>query len=635
MKKKVSMKYLLEHADAENLERIARDYPAPESRKKELFPEYAYTEESDSTPVTRSFRWNAALPVATAFVLIAGNVLLFTNLPKPRQTASQLQNEETVPTSDNRPGNSVTEEETEPQEETDTRFRRTTVVYEVSGKQTVSAVTVPESGTTAVKASAGKATTVSPAESGTASAQTSGKKTLTTKTTVTAPVQMMPQPLAEPGSQTEETVPPVLPEIPGYTIIRDKSLNSDAYVYHLDSQAHVSKGVDEMRERYQPINLPDGYALNRVYGWDTTTNRTLLFDQNNEKGILFQQTFWTGKRLEIPEQYISDVKPVMINGTYGYTVTYPVQGIGFVSDLAKTGNYTPQTLTVLVYDTNLCQFMFKGEDISAEELLAMADSMPNEHFPRYSSGIASGEFDNWEYEWERETETEPPTERETEPIPTAPVLPVDPEIPEFPGYRIEHFIDPIGKEKYLLYPAEGFEIDYNNFESSMTDFEEVHTIRKYYQPTSYPEGFSDAVCGEDLIGKQRFLLYPNGIRNSISFVQEGFLSNHFEIPADEIMQCRPVMINSMYGYIRTVPAKGDSLLGQHMRAFMDLDDYLPTTLTILVWNDGVNWFQMTGEDVSEDDIIRMAESCVYETIPRYAGGINSKLYEGYPFPYQE
>jgi len=83
-------------------------------------------------------------------------------------------------------------------------------------------------------------------------------------------------------------------------------------------------------------------------------------------------------------------------------------------------------------------------------------------------------------------------------------------------------------------------------------------------------------------------LYPLTERDSVQEILDEFQS---------------VAISGNYGYIRT-----ESNVNRSAMSFYTGTDYLPEQVTILEWVDGNYEFQLYGEEISAEELIRMAES---------------------------
>ena len=747
MKKKISMKYLLQHADYENLERIANDYPAPETRKKELLPEYADSETFEVLPMKHSVRWSAVLSAAAAFAFVFGNVLLFTHLPKPQQQA-----EESVPvqTAVSSPTESLNESE---------KFQ-TTAVSEFSGKKS-SSMTMKNQQTTIVSGTEKKSGT-----SPETSSKNTGKTTNSTKTTQTETVsstaqnqnqnsiqENLPVEIVQSSGQTsdfwleeadldenglpilpgfrvkwaktnnlpdsaiqifplfalnmqilERYRPSYLPEefsfkgeeagtiysdllsvpceialdgktiqgsffqkaknaaeasidnvsyngtsaflsadskfypinisgnygyfkinhteiclnwvqngylfglcfdalpvsyieemlriaasvqlersaqqpeiaslaIPGFRIVDTYSkLNGQEQVYQIQPENRSAPKLIETR--YRPSFVPEGFELKNFA--DLTSSTDCVYAKNDQNIIIFwQYSNWQDLgylEFHTIESLISNVKPVTVNGHYGYLINGKIERDmeSFASNYGLDANYQSQTGLHLVWLEGDYEFVIGAEDLSEEEVIQIAESI--------------------------------------QPMPDV----------EIQGYTVRFQKFSYENEFAYHFYAENIPLQIPNFE-------------KWYQPVTLPDGFSlNTSYGWDFGTMERILLYDKNGQNAIIFKQET-IDTAYRISEKNIQNVRSISINGGAGYILSYQAD--------QPGFMEVllgGSYQPQNKTFLSWNDGKYVFSLQGEDVSEEDLIKMAESIDFEYYSRYSGGIQNidyeKMMENNPFP---
>ena len=183
---------------------------------------------------------------------------------------------------------------------------------------------------------------------------------------------------------------------------------------------------------------------------------------------------------------------------------------------------------------------------------------------------------------------------ETEPVPEESVS--QNEEFQLPGFRIvyDEYI-----EKYL-------------FSLDIPAHKQIEPLAERYAPVQLPEGYAlfEDNCNYDL-ETSRYLRYHKDMQKAITFHQtaiaekqlDASISGRFNSMQEIIDRYRPLNINGCPGYILT-----DVYSGKGVMSFYTDSDYAPETMTLVVWHDEDYVFMLTGEDISEDELIRMAES---------------------------
>ena len=563
MKKKVSMKYLLQHADKEALERIARDYPAPETRKKELFPDYIDSETFEAEPIKHSIQWSSVISVAAVSALIVGNGLLFTNLPRVQKQEHQQKAEkaETMQTNADSPAESLTET----QSSTEKENYQTTAVYNVSEKTTVIAGTVP-----AVTETVSEKTETETAKT-TKAAKTT--KTTETETVSSAPkqssieksqtvpaVQALEVPVTETPSEEpeKETIPaPAAPEvpIPGFKIVyTNTKMGTGQLVYQIQPENSVYYNKADIK--YRLSFVPEGLTLQSFGDFDNGVECS--YSGNNQQLLGFSQTpsgdfedYVEFNSLEILNQTVT---PVTVSGNYGYT-------------------YQKNDVSYLVWVNNDCQFRIIAIGISETEVMQLAETI--EAMPKF----------------------------------------------DISGYLMRYQqIEGTQDCEYRIFPADTLNSD------------RYQGTPEWYQPVVIPDGFTiNTSYGSDHGATERELLYDKNGQNAIAFSQCMKEVGVCVVEEENIQNIREISINGQDGYILTYPNHDAGLMQTLFGG-----NYQPQNCTLLVWNNGKYVFKLKGEDVTEEELIRMAESLDFEYFPRYLGGMQNidyeKMMEENPFP---
>ncbi|GEM_PF-4843391 len=402
MKKKISMQYLLEHADDENLERIAEDYPAPETRRKDLFPEYADSETFEVFPIKRTVRWSAVLSAAAVLVFVIGHGFLFTHLPKPQQAENQPSAEKNIPvqTSVNSPAETVIKTRKETQS--------TTAVSEQSGKNTTLAeieTTIAVTSVTGTAKASGTAASSGKTMQTAVSTQTQTVTAVVPEEEIPAevqpiqvvqPVQGLPvqaESSAETSVQTEIPAE-TQPEEPTGFYLEQAQLDENGcpilpgfYVKHPDDYNLPDTAIEvtaaaealysEILTRYKLTYIPENIVFNEN---DRITLPTMentpgtLFMDGREIKIHFGQVAGTESSIDNVAYdgtkfvSVSDYKfyPVMISGNYGYI---------------RTGNSATGFEIYVCWVQDGYSFGLKADGVPfsyAEELLRMAESVQKE-----------------------------------------------------------------------------------------------------------------------------------------------------------------------------------------------------------------------------------------------------------------
>ncbi len=183
---------------------------------------------------------------------------------------------------------------------------------------------------------------------------------------------------------------------------------------------------------------------------------------------------------------------------------------------------------------------------------------------------------------------------ETEPIPEE----TAPQTEEFqlPGFRIvyDEYI-----EKYL-------------FSLDIPAHKQIEPLAERYAPVQLPEGYAlfEDNCNYDL-ETSRYLRYHKDMQKAVTFHQtaiaEARLDEAYSGGFDSVQEMtdryRPLNINGRSGYIVK-----DTNGGRGIMSFYTGSDYIPETITVLVWRDEDYVFDLVGEDISEEELIRTAES---------------------------
>jgi len=574
MKKKISMKYLLQHADSENLERIANDYPAPETRKKELFPEYADSETFEVLPMKHSVRWSAVLSVAAAFAFIFGNALLFTHLPKPQQQAEESGAEESVSASPSVssqekgaeefesafPSSSVSSQErgeTSTERNPENFSGQTTVASEFSGKSSSSVTIV--SGTE-------KKSGTSPESS----SKNTGKTTDSTKTTQTETVsstaqdqnqnpiqENLPVEIVQSSGQTSDFWLEAadldengLPVLPGFRVKWAQTNNLPDSAIQIFPLFALNM---QILERYRPSYLPEGFSFKgeeagAIYSDLLSVPCEIALDGKTIQGSFFQ------KAKNAAEASIDNVSyngtsaflsadskfyPINISGNYGY---FKINHTEICLNWVQNG-----------YLFGLC---FDDLPVSyIQELLKIAGSVQIESSAQ------------------------------------------QPEIASLaiPGFRIVDTYSKLNGQEQV------YQIQPENRSAPKL-------IETRYRPSFVPEGFelknfADLTSSTDCV-------YAKNDQNIIIFWQYsnwqdlGYLE--FHTIESLISNVKPVTVNGHYGYLINGKIERDM---ESFASNYGLDaNYQSQTGLHLVWLEGDYEFVIGAEDLSEEEVIQIAES---------------------------
>lgn len=524
MKKKISMQYLLEHAEEENLERIARDYPAPESRKKDLFSEFAESETFEAVPVKRFFRWNTVISVTAVVIFILGQGILLKSLPRLQvQHSAEKAVIETTSSEENIP-----EETFAPT--TDTKQ----MIFNQTEKTTVPAVTMPEPNMT-----------VYSTETETELLETDlteFTEMLTEETTFTETVPLPEEtefvPIAETIPETTEPVNISL-SFPNFRVRYDEGCQK----YYLDP-IYRPVHIGDMRTRYLPTWLPDGYELSDKSYYDDVSEadptRIRVYLKNNQQGITFYQydayvrNSYCAFGFHSEQELAKKCHPVLIGCWYGYI-------------------FTDDTDTILVWCNKDYQFELVGEDISEEELMQVANSVQIE-----SIQLEEGEF----------------------------------MIPDGFQIRYEASRYQEGGMKYIISPAYA---------------DPLSETFLHYHPSWMPEEFEEKsfIEREDAT----FALYAKDNQQTISFLQYHMTATEakFEFETLETIESsvKPVVVNGSVGYLITGQTFGRS---DSFNALYGLESQGLQDGCFLVWLQGNYECILSGEDISEEELIKIAES---------------------------
>ena len=409
---------VLEHADEETLLHIAEHYPLADKKQiEEVFAmsEKKYQagtdftnpaeEETYQVQITRSTGWYKSVIGAVACLAVTvGAVSAVANMKRvpPEPDFSVAESIETETISETYPETKISE--------TSRKYSETTVKSVQNAEMPAETVMIAISET---KSTTFTAVTGTKKTSGSAVTTVQTKKnqnSVTVKTeTVTPSVSEMivHKNTSQPETPTEEIQQETQPEtleirplqtfingcyldyevltnqFSGFRIVFVKNPHNGKSSYSLYPE-NIPQEIETCPERYIPSWLPDGYALNDASFYDDVNEpdptRIRFYVNDNQKAIVFKEYNTLARNLyplterDSVQEILDDFQSVCINGNYGYLRTEFNVNQSAMSFYTGT-DYLPEQVTVLEWVDGNYEFQLYGEDVSAEELIRMAESV--------------------------------------------------------------------------------------------------------------------------------------------------------------------------------------------------------------------------------------------------------------------
>ncbi|MBR0483414.1 MAG: DUF4367 domain-containing protein [Oscillospiraceae bacterium] len=172
----------------------------------------------------------------------------------------------------------------------------------------------------------------------------------------------------------------------GFRIVFVKNSHNGKDSYSLYPE-NIPQEIETCPERYIPSWLPEGYTLNEASFYDNVNEpdptRIRFYVNDNQKAIVFKEYNTLARNLyplterDSVQEILDEFQSVAISGNYGYIRTESNVNRSAMSFYTGT-DYLPEQVTILEWVDGNYEFQLYGEDISAEELIRMAESVQPE-----------------------------------------------------------------------------------------------------------------------------------------------------------------------------------------------------------------------------------------------------------------